>query len=538
MTHILRTVPWMLAAAFGTAASAAPAWVSTATLTPEVFSSTGDPLAAAEEVAPGQEIQIAVSLKLRDRAALERRIERIRAGTPDFIEATDLARVHLPTSAQVELVVQHLTQAGFRNIEVAPNRLLVTATGSAANVKSAFNTTLRNFGSGESRVYSNVGDAQVPAALAGTVLAVHGLQSGNRLHPMIEELSPQARPVAVGHSPTDFPIIYGASGLPPATNATLGIIAQGSLTQTLVDLAAFVTSAGYTPFAPTVTFVGTHSTDTSGTPEWDLDSQDGLAAAGGKLKEMVFYVATTLQDAPLLATFNQAVVENRAKVINVSLGGCETSSKTSGFTASGDQIFAVGVAQGQTFSISSGDSGSKECGRRAGNQQSYPAVSPYVMAIGGTTLYTTGATTFLSEKTWKGGGGGPSTTETAAPWQQSSGVLNGTARGVPDISFDADPNSGSKIIVNGALAQYGGTSLSAPLFAGFWARIMSASTKTLGFPDPSIYKYGGANAGLFHDVTTGSNGGFTAVAGWDYATGWGSVNIGALATFIANTPGF
>ena len=230
---------------------------------------------------------------------------------------------------------------------------------------------------------------------------------------------------------------------------------------------------------------------------------------------------------------------DHAKVINVSLGGCETSSKTSGFTASSDQIFAVAVAQGQTFSISTGDSGSMECGRRKGNQQSYPAVSPYVMAIGGTTLTTTGNTTYASEKTWKGGGGGPSTTETAPSWQVSSGVLNGgTGRGVPDISFDADPNTGSKIIVNGSIVQYGGTSLSAPLFAGFWARIQSASTKTLGFPDPSIYANGGANPGLFHDVTTGSNGGFTAKAGWDYATGWGSVNIGALATFIANTPGF
>jgi pseudomonalisin/xanthomonalisin len=541
----------MLLATFGSAASAAPGWVGTATHRTDVYSDAGAPVAAAEEVAPGQEVQIAVSLKLRNRDALDQRIARIRAGSSaDIISTDQLAGLHLPTAAQVDRVVQHLSQAGFRYITVAPNRLLITATGSAGNVKSAFNTTLYNFGAGASRVFANVGDAQVPAALSDLVLAVHGLQNASHLRPMYQlagavdatdagTLARTRPPKPVGHTPTDFPLIYGASSMPAATNAVVGIISNGEMNPTLADLAKFETSAGFTAVPTTVTYVGTHGTDTSGTIEWDLDSQSSLSAAGGKMKELVFYVATTLADAPLLAAFNQAVVENRAKVINVSLGGCETSSQSSGFNASGDQIFAVAVSQGQTFSVSTGDSGSLECGRRAGNEQSYPAVSPYVMAIGGTTLTTTGTTAYLGETTWKSGGGGPSTTEAAPSWQVASGVLGGgTGRGVPDISFDADPNSGAKIIVNGVVTQVGGTSLSAPLFSGFWARIQSNSGKVLGFPDASIYKYAAANPALFHDVTSGSNGGFTAAAGWDYGTGWGSVNIGAMATFIANTPGF
>ena len=546
MMHSIRTVPWLLMLALGSAANAAPGWVSTATHPSEIFSSDGESLAAAEEVAPGQAVEIAVSLKVRNRDLLEQRVAAIRgAGSTDFIGEAELVGRHLPTQAQVTAVVTHLTAAGFRNIEVAPNRLLVTATGSAANVKTAFNTTLRNFGAGATRVYSNTSDAQVPEALADIVLAVHGLQSGDRLHPLAiragvtsEDLDPKItrRPRPVGHLPTDFEGIYGAAGLPAATNAVIGIIASGNLDPTLSDFAIFLGNVGFTPFTPTVTYVGTRSSDTKGTPEWDLDSQDSLAAAGGKVKEMVFYVATSLADAPLIAAFNQAMHENRANVINVSLGGCENSAKTSGFTASSDQIFALAVSQGQTFSVSTGDSGSKECGRRA-TGQSYPAVSPYVMAIGGTTVITTGTNVYASESTWSGGGGGPSTTEAAPTWQLASGVLGaGTARGVPDISFDADPASGAKIVVNGTIAQYGGTSLSAPLFTGFWSRIRSASAKVLAFPDPSIYKFGVANPSLFHDVTTGSNGGFTAGAGWDYASGFGSLNVGNLATFIAATP--
>jgi pseudomonalisin/xanthomonalisin len=546
MTHSLRALPWLLMLASGGAASAASNWVSTATHPSEIFSSDGESLAAAEEVAPGQAVQIAISLKLRNRDLLEQRVAAIRgAGSTDFIGETELDARHLPTQAQVAAVVAHLTANGFRNVEVAPNRLLVTATGSAANVKTAFNTTLHHFGAGAARVFSNTSDAQVPQALSDVVLAVHGLQSGDRLHPLAiradavsEDLDPMFTrpPRPVGHLPTDFEGIYGAAALPAATTAVIGIIASGDLTQTLSDFAIFLGNAGFTPFTPTVTYVGTRSSDTSGTPEWDLDSQNSLAAAGGKLKEMVFYVGTSLADAPLIAAFNQAVTENRAKVINISLGGCENSAKTSGFTASSDQIFSLGVSQGQTFSVSTGDSGSKECGRRA-TGQSYPAVSPYVMAIGGTTVLTTGTNVYKSESAWSGGGGGPSTTEAAPSWQVSSGVLHGgTGRGVPDISFDGDPASGSKIVVNGAIAQYGGTSLSAPLFSGFWSRIRAASTKSLVYPDPSIYKFGPTNPSLFHDVTTGSNGGFTAAAGWDYTTGFGSLNVGNLASFIAATP--
>jgi len=536
----LRTVSWMLLAAFGTAASAAPGWVSTATHRTEVFSD-GQPVEMAEEVAPAQEVKIAVSLKLRDRAGLDARVAAVRAGSANFIGREELAARYLPTAEQVAAVVDHLTRADFRNITVSDSRMLVSATGSAANVKTAFNTTLHNFGAGESRRFGNVSDAQVPAALGGIVLAVHGLQNAYQFHTMIVQadaggVGSDARTRPVGHVPTDFPTIYHADGLPAATNARVGIITWGDMTQTLVDLASYEASVGFTSLTPTIVYPGAHGTDTAGTPEWDLDSQTSLSAAGGRLLEMVLYPATSATNADILTAFDRVVSDNHVKVVNFSAGECETGAVSGGYEASSDATLAIAVAQGQTFSISTGDSGSNECGRRAGPEGSYPAVSPYVMAIGGTTLYTTGTTVYKSEKVWRSAGGSPSSTEAAPSWQIAAGVLSGTRRGVPDISFDADPNSGAKIIVNGSAAQYGGTSLSAPIFTGFWARIMSQSLKTLGFPDPSIYNFAAANPSLFHDVTTGTNGSETAHAGWDYASGWGSVDIGALATFIASTP--
>jgi pseudomonalisin/xanthomonalisin len=539
--HLIRsTLALALTSALATLAHAGTTWVSTETHAPAVYSHlTGEPLAMAEAVAPGQALHIVVSLKLRNPDLLDDRIASLRAGTShDLLTAAQAEALHLPTVAQAQAVVAHLTQAGFRNITVSDNRLLVSAEGSVAMAAAAFHTELHNFGAGEERRFANISDAQVPAALKDTVLAVHGLHNAISAHPMLQAADATPLATTTGHAPTDFPIIYNASGLAPASNATLGIISEGNMAQTLLDFKTFLTNSGYAPFTPTVTIVGTPGTDTSGTPEWDLDSQDAFAAAGGQLKGMIFYTATSLADAPLTQAYNQAVSENKVTVLNISLGECETSAKTSGILASNDQIFSLGVAQGMTFSVSSGDSGSLECGKRKGNKQSYPAVSPYVMALGGTTLSTNG-TAWAGETVWSGGGGGPSTTEKAKSWQTSSGVM-GTAktRGVPDISLDADPNSGSKIVLNGKIAQYGGTSLAAPLFAGFWARIQSAHGSTLTFPDPAFYKFGVANPGLFHDVTSGNNGGYTAGAGWDYATGFGSINVGNLATFINGSTGW
>jgi pseudomonalisin/xanthomonalisin len=203
-----------------------------------------------------------------------------------------------------------------------------------------------------------------------------------------------------------------------------------------------------------------------------------------------------------------------------------------------DASFKIGMAQGQTFTISTGDSGAYECnGSKVG--ASYPAVSPYVTAIGGTTLSTTGTTVYLSESTWSDGGGGYSTTETEPKYQKKVlGKMSG--RAVPDISFSADPSSGAIIVYNGQHAQYGGTSLSAPMFMGFWARMQSMNGNALVAPNAALYKYTQKkkNARAYtHDVTTGSNG-YPATPGWDLATGYGSLDIADFATFVGSTSGW
>ena len=523
-----------LASTAATAAGVNTTWKTTATHAHVPASSVN----MSNLVAFNMPLHVQVALKLQNKAALD-----------DFIAAThnpanslfraklqpsDVSANFLPSQAQAQSVVAYLSQAGFTNISVSANRLLVSADGTASNAQAAFGTRLVKATDEHGHAaYANIDDAKVPAALADTVLSVSGLQTVTHPHTMIVAATPQGRvekgkpggggsgAILVGHNPTTFSTIYGAGSTPTASTITVGIISDGDMTQPLKDLNQFTSTNGLPAVNTQVVVVGTPGTDTSGTPEWDLDSQDIVGMSGG-VGKLMFYAANSLSNSALTAAYNKAVSDNLAQVINVSLGECETSAHNDGSMATDDQIFALGVAQGQTFSISTGDSGSNECSKSpSGTTPSYPASSPYVVAVSGTSLSTGTSNSWLSETLWSKAGGSPSTVEPKPSWQTKGG---GTTRDVADVAFDADPNSGSIIIVNGSNAQYGGTSLAAPLFAATWARMLAAHP-TLGFAAPHLYTVSTAS---YHDITSGSNGGETATVGWDYASGFGSGIVSAL----------
>jgi pseudomonalisin len=488
-------------------------------------------------VAFNMPLQVQVALKIKNKTALDDFIAAVHnPASPLFhakLQPGDVAANFLPSQAQAQAVVDYLAKSGFTNISVSANRLLVSADGTAADASAAFGTRFVKATTASGRAaYANIDDAKVPAALADTVLSVSGLQTVTHPHTMIVAASPQGRvekgrpgggggATLVGHNPTAFPTIYNAGSTPTASTITVGIISDGNMTQPLKDLSQFTSTNGLPAVNTQVVTVGTAGTDTSGTPEWDLDSQDIVGMSGG-VGKLIFYAANSLSNSALTAAYNKAVSDNLAQVINVSLGECETSAYQDGSMAADDQIFALGAAQGQTFSISTGDSGSNECSKKpTGTTPSYPASSPYVVAVSGTSLSTGTSNSWVSETLWSSAGGSPSTVEPKPSWQTQGG---GTTRDVADVAFDADPNSGSIIIVNGSNAQYGGTSLSAPLFAATWARMLAAHP-TLGFAGPHLYTVSTAS---YHDITSGSNGGETATAGWDYASGFGSGIVSAL----------
>ena len=206
-----------------------------------------------------------------------------------------------------------------------------------------------------------------------------------------------------------------------------------------------------------------------------------------------------------------------ANVISNSYGGSESSTDA----ASNAHFDHPGVA----ITVSSGDSG---------YGVEYPAASPYVTAVGGTTLSrAAGTTRGWSESAWSGAGSGCSASEAKPSWQADPGCARRT---VADVSAVADPNTGVAVYdsnctgLNKLLGQcfagwgqVGGTSASAPLIGAVYALAGNASSVTYGsFP----YSH---TAGL-NDVTTGNNGSCsgsylcTSGAGFDGPTGLGTPN--------------
>ncbi|TAM93911.1 MAG: xanthorhodopsin, partial [Rhodanobacteraceae bacterium] len=348
---------------------------------------TGDMVTGPMSLA--QPLRVSVSLQLRNEAQLQAFIAN--PNHPNLTPA-QFAAQYGPNEADANAVAAWLQQHGFSDVAISSNRLLISATAPAAAVQSAFHTNMMRVHTHDGRdAYANSSDAVLPASLHG-VSGVIGLQTVHVPHLFGHGM--KGRPGGggggsiIGHDPVQFPSIYGGTSLPTASGVTVGIISNGNLTQTLSDLNAFTSQNGLAAVTTQIVNTDGTGTDTSGTPEWDLDSQDIVGMGGGQVGKIVFYDIPTLANSSMVDDFNTVVTANAAKVINVSLGECETSAEGDGSAAAADAIFQQADAQGQTFSVSSGDSGSNECnqGGPKGTTPSWPASSPYVVAVGGTTL--------------------------------------------------------------------------------------------------------------------------------------------------------
>ena len=181
----------------------------------------------------------------------------------------------------------------------------------------------------------------------------------------------------------------------------------------------------------------------------------------------------------------------------------------------------------------------------------FPASSPLVTAVGGTSLYADTSGDYQSETVWNsdgGASGGGVSQYFGEPLYQrflpaSDQALLGGHRGTPDISWNADPNTPILIYLSffgpSAAGYYsiGGTSEGSPDWAGLVADLDQMARHPIGLLNPYLYALGAAGIG-YHDITVGTNSdngvaGYSATPGWDPASGWGTPNIGKLLTDIA-----
>lgn len=375
--------------------------------------------------------------------------------------------------------------------------------------------------------------------------------------------SPQPEPSPVAstagclrnYTPADYWRAYDALNAPAATNVSIAIMAEGNVTQSISDVRVNEQADGLVQVPIVVKQVGIPSTDTAGDDEWTLDmtASSGMARA---VKTIYLYATTSLTDSDIALEYNRWVTDDLAKIGNSSFGGCEFGPYLDGSMVLDDEILLQGAAQGQTMFASSGDTGSfcsvgTPNGVPAGVPLvEYPAASPYTVAVGGTTLVSQNDGSYQGEMAWYSGGGGISQFEYSPYWQTAVQPVDtaGSFRGVPDIAMDADLQTGMVIYITGyGWTVIGGTSLASPLAAGAWARAMQVNS-ALGYAPPLLYKeYTSQTAGAvttlspptrpvggFHDILSGGNGSYTALPGYDYTTGLGSLDVGINNTLIGH----
>jgi kumamolisin len=224
--------------------------------------------------------------------------------------------------------------------------------------------------------------------------------------------------------------------------------------------------------------------------------------------------------------------------LSISLGLGETFMAPAEVATEHTKFLHLAAAGVNVF-ISSGDAGSNP--DATGHSPTGPLQAEYessdssVIGVGGTTLRLNAAGAVTSETGWTGSGGGASRFFARPVWQTGAGVAHGKQRLVPDVSSAADPNTGAFLVFQGQAIGIGGTSWSAPVWAGFCALInearQHANKPPLAFLNPFLYPLIGTPA--FRDIKTGSNGHFHCGPGYDQVSGIGAPNVKEL---IARLP--
>jgi kumamolisin len=281
----------------------------------------------------------------------------------------------------------------------------------------------------------------------------------------------------------------------------------------------------------------------SGEESMDAEWSSGIAS-GAKVR---IYATGTLSfadiDRGLDAILTDLPKYPGMRQLSISLGLGETYQAGPGgspdaYVRAQHLKFLKLAAAGVNVFVSSGDAGSNPDNTGHGAtgplQVEYESSDPYVVGVGGTSLQLSAGGAVAAETGWAAGGGGDSIFFPRPPWQSGAGVPAGTQRMVPDVSLVADPNTGALVVLNGQGVQIGGTSLSAPVWAGFCALINEARQKAgkpfLSFLNPLIYPLAGSAS--FRDITAGSNGAYTAGPGYDRVTGIGVPDVAALITAL------
>jgi kumamolisin len=488
--------------------------------------------------------RVTVSVILRRKTQLDPRIL-----TTQRLTRAEFLRTYAADKVDIARIRAFAEAFNLKVVSESRERRTIVLSGSVAAMQKAFGVELKRATVDGIPTRIREGGIQIPASLAGIVIAVLGLDNRPQAKPHFRILKgsatranalPAIRATNTSFTPVQVAQLYQFPAV-SAAGQTIGIIELGGGFRT-ADITAYFKSLGQT--APTVTAV---SVDGGKNSPSDANGADGevmldieVAGAVAPGADIVVYFAPNT-DQGFIDAISTAVHDTTHKpfVISISWGGPESSWTQQSMTAL-DQACQSAAALGITITAASGDNGSSDGVTTGGNHVDFPASSPHVLACGGTKLLGSGAS-ITSEVVWNetaanegATGGGVSIVFPVPTWQATAGIPKAgsfAGRGVPDVSGDADPATGYIVRVDGQSIVIGGTSAVAPLWAGLIALNNAQNKKNAGFLQPTIYAAKARSA--FRDITSGDNGAFKAAPGWDACTGLGSPNGTALINLLS-----
>src|SRR6266566_3425259 len=514
---------------------------------------------------PTQQLNLSIGMRLRNSSDLDSLLSGIYDPNSSqyhhYLTPDQFNQFFAPTSDQVQQVVSYLQSQGMTVTSVAPNNLLIDATATVAQVQQAFSVQIKTYQAGNHTFYANTASPSIPTSISQLITSIGGLDNSVHYHPlyrrMIKHIQNHDAALAApgGFGPKDVSGAYNATPLQNAgilgDNQSVALFELDGYQQSDVTQ-YFQTYGQATPNISNVLVDGFNGAAGQGAIEVELD-MEVVGALAPHANQIVYEGPNTTQG--LNDTYNQIVHDNKAHVVSISWGLCETYSGGAELQTL-DTIFKQGASQGITFFAASGDSGAYDCGDGMLGVDS-PASDPYVTGVGGTNLQLN-AGAYGSESVWSnpndtqrspngaGGGGGVSNTFTQPSWQNGPGVSNGN-REVPDVSADADPATGYATyctVTNSGCPStgwitVGGTSAAAPLWAGSMALIdqylQSKAKSVVGSANPTLYGLFNAQqqAPAFHDVTNGNNLHYPAATGYDMGSGIGTPDVNNIAHDLA-----
>ena len=529
-------------------------------------------LTALGRVSATNELRLAIGVPLRDPAGLQQFLAEVYDPTSPnfrkFLTPDELAARFGPSESDYAAVKEFARTNDLKITGFHGNRLLLDVSGSAANLERAFHFKLNRYQHPTEAREFFAPDVEPSVDANLPVADIQGLSDYSRPRPHLKKGNAAKILSKIGSAPdgsgeffgNDFRNAYAAGTTLTGAGQMVGLLQfDGYYTNDIVSYARAAGGGRTNIVIQNVLLDGFNGTPTtganSGNSEVALDIEMSMAMAPGLAKIIVFEAGPSGLQNDILNSM--LAYGSTVKNLSCSWGwGGGTNATTDG-------IFLLMAAAGQSFFNASGDTDAFVAGSNndvdSTAQANAPSSNPYITQVGGTTLTMNGAgVSFVSETVWNdgtvnpnggnwGSSGGISTLYAIPSWQTNTSMAanagSTTKRNIPDVALTA--NQVYSTYDNGSAGSTGGTSCAAPLWAGFMALVnqqaASLGNSSVGFINPAVYalSHTASYTNCFHDTTAGNNawsssgGKFSAVAGYDLATGLGTPNgtnlINALA---------